>query len=101
MGPRANEIHVPAKDVEELRQLIEQRVAGLELPEQPAEARDPIAVVGRPLGVRPAARVHGAELDQPERPARQPHALLDEEHGPPGVELDQEGDQPDDGGQDE
>ena len=45
--------------------------------------------------------MHAAELDQAERPPGQPHALLDEEHGTPGVELDEEPDQAKDGRQDD
>src|SRR5439155_17656724 len=45
--------------------------------------------------------MHRAELDQLEGPSGQPHALLDEEHGAPRVQLDQEPDQAEDGSQDD
>ena len=68
-------------------------------PEPFPDARDPIAVVLLPLGLGAARGVHGPELDQPEGQPGQPHALLDEEHGTAGVELDQQHDQDEDGRQ--
>src|SRR6266850_1170319 len=96
VGPRPHEVHVGPKDVDELGQLVEP-----EPPEPPPEARDPIVVVPFPLGLRAADRLHRTELDQFEGSTGQPHALLDEEHGAAGVELDQEHDHSEEGRQDD
>src|SRR5438876_1195091 len=92
MGPRTHEVHVAPEDVDELGKLVQPK-----LPQPHPDARDPIAVVLLPLGLRPADRAHGAELDQLEGLPVQPHALLDEEHGTTRVELDQQHDEADEG----
>ena len=71
-GQRAwsNSAHVSAKDVDELRQLIEARGA-----QHAADARD-------------SAMSHGAELEDGKRPPVAAEALLAEQNGPPVLQDD-------------
>src|SRR2546426_153141 len=94
VGPRTHEVHFAPEDVDELWQLVQP-----EPPQPLPDARDSVAVVPLPLGSRPTDRVHGAELDQLEGPSEQSHALLDEEHRSPRVQLDHEQDQTEQGHQ--
>src|SRR5438034_11506380 len=96
MRPWPHEVHVAPQDIDELGQLVDS-----EPPEPLPHPRDPIAIVPLPLGLRPADRMHGAELDQLEGSTAQPDALLDEEHRAARVELDQEHDQTEEGCQDD
>src|SRR3989449_8292048 len=89
--PWTYEVHVATEDVDELWKLVEP-----EPPEQPPDACDPIIVVPLPLRRRPADRPHSAELHQLEGSPTHSHALLDEEHGAAGVELDEKHDQTED-----
>src|SRR5438128_8728669 len=87
LRPWADEAHVAAQDVDELRDLVE-AIA----PEHGAQPRDAAAVVAQD-GVR-LARVedaHGAELDETEEPAVKADTLLDEEDGAAALQLDAEG----------
>ena len=86
--PRPDQVHLAAQHVDELRQLVE-AVA----PQAAPQARDPLGVVGFPLGVVALDGMHGAELDELEGPPAAAHTLLDEEHGAARVELDGDRDQ--------
>src|SRR5690348_6593611 len=57
MWARTHEVHVPAKHVDELRQLVEAK-----FPEPAADARDPRRVVRLPLAVGARLLAHAAEL---------------------------------------
>src|SRR5262249_34476243 len=94
MGPRANEIHVAAHNVRELRKLIE-----MELPEPPPDPGDPVAIVADPLGRLLAGGAHGTKLDQLETLPAQAEALLNEKHRSTGIQLDRQRDQQEEGRQ--
>ena len=90
VGARADEAHLPAEDVDELRQLVQPRAA-----EPAARARDPRValddsegVLGDPLLAADGDRVrdHRAELEHPEGPALQAGARRDEDDRPAGVQ---------------
>ncbi len=85
--PRSHQVHLAAQDVDELGQLVEP------IPSQPpSQARDAIAIVALPLGAGSLDGVHGAELDEREGPPAAADALLKEEDGTSGIELDGERD---------
>ena len=90
LGPRADDGHVAAQHVPELRQLVD-----VEAAQQPADPRRARVVVTRPdrAGVVLGADVHRAELVDVERLAVEPHPLLLVEHGPRGRLLDEERDE--------
>ena len=89
LGPRADDGHVAAKDVPELRQLVDVRSA-----QEPAERRHPRIVGCRPHRSGLALRiiVHRSELDDGERLAVQARALLAIEHRPAGRQAHDERD---------
>ena len=75
VGPGADQAHVPGKDVEELRQLVDPAA-----PEKLAQRRDPVGlqrIVGAPRD--PVRRPHGAEFHRAEGPAIAAHPGLQEE----------------------
>ena len=79
LGTRADQAHVTAQDVVELRQLVE-----LGMAQEAAETGDTRIVVSghtRADGIR--AHLHGAELVQAERAEREPDALLLVQHRHP------------------
>ncbi len=89
LGPRADEAHVAAEDVEELGQFVDVR--------PPKPAADPGAAVvagrgpdgpGLPLGVD----AHAPELEHAEQPAPLPDALLHVEDRPAGRDQDRDRD---------
>lgn len=99
-GSRPHEAHLPPKDVPELGELVEARLA-----EEPADLRDAGVVLHlehRPLHLVLGHElllalfrvdVHGAELPAPEDPAVHPDAPLGKEERTGGVEADGEGDE--------
>jgi hypothetical protein len=99
-GPRADEAHLAAQDVDQLRQLVDRGPA-----QKAADARDPRvladlehdAVVGLvELGELGLARLrvgeHRTELEDRELVAVAAHASLTEEHRAARVELDRDRD---------
>ena len=98
LGPRADQAHVSAQDVPELRQLVD-----LGLPQEVSDARDSRVAAHRdPRADLRGVVDHGAELEHGERPEVPPHAPLAEEHGARAVEPDRDGrDQEDRGEQDQ
>src|SRR5205807_3080837 len=89
LGTRADEAHLTAQDVPELRKLVE-----AEAPEERPEPRAPRVVRPRPDGAGLALGIHAhrAELEHLEAPAVQTHPLLAVEDGPGGGELEEDGD---------
>src|SRR5258705_1074149 len=89
LRPRPHEAHLAVQHVEELRQLVEARP-----PQGNAERGTPRIILARPhrsrlrLGVHP----HRPELQHPEAPAVDPHALLAIEDGPRRGELERDRD---------
>ena len=81
--PRPHQVHLTLQDVEQLRQLV-QAVAAQPFPQR----RDPLGIVAFPFGMRAVDGMHRPELDETEGPSAASDALLDEEHGAPGVEPD-------------
>src|SRR5213596_762094 len=84
LGARADEAHLTAQDVPELRQLVQ-----AEAPEERPEPRAPRVVRPRPDGAGLALGVHAhrAELEHLEGAPVQPHPLLAVEDGAGGGEL--------------
>ena len=73
--PRADDAHVAAQDVDQLRDLVQAQRA-----QQPAQPGEP-PVVGKQVAEAVAAVGHRTELQHRERPAEHPGALLTEQHG--------------------
>jgi len=87
LGPRADERHLAAQDVEKLRQLVDARAA-----QDAAHGRDARVVLhGELRAVRLRVHDHGAELDEGETLAVARIALLAKEHRPAVVRLDGDG----------
>ena len=100
MRARADEVHLAAEDVDQLRQLVEAKAA------QPlANPCDPVAVVAHPLRGRSVSRAHGPKLEQLQAPSAQADSIVDEKDWTRRVEFDGQHDERqqrrehDDGGQ--
>src|SRR5262245_4736187 len=85
---RPDQAHVTAQDVDELRELVEPRLA-----QEASQARDAgVADLGPDgSGLALGVDVHRAQLEEHEHAAVLAHALLPEEHGPRGIELAEDG----------
>ena len=87
LGPGAHEAHVVLEHVEELRQLVDARLA-----DDPAHARNAGVVFGGPFGdARFRVLAHGAELDQLELPAVLAHPALEIKDRARRIEFDRQG----------
>jgi hypothetical protein len=86
LRPRADEAHVAAQHVQELRQLVELRAR-----EEGADAREAVVLVRGERDARGRV-VHLAELEHPQPPAVAADAVDLEERGAGGVEPDEQGD---------
>ena len=99
--PRADEAHVAAQDVQELRQLVEAELARITPPTRVTRGslrilktgpRRLVELLERRLALLGVGH-HRAELEEAEAPAAESDALLHEEHRAARVELDDEGEQ--------
>src|SRR5690606_28566783 len=90
LGPRPNPAHLPADDVDDLRQLVEPRTA-----QDLAEAGNALVARSRHEGVtagRIGRPVHGTKLDHAKKAAAISHAGLPNERRTAAVPADSESD---------
>jgi hypothetical protein len=93
--PRADEGHLPAQDVHEVRQLVDRRA-----PQERADARDPVVALvdGEPGAHALGARDHRPELVDLEGAPVLAHAPLAVDRMPGRLEADEQGGDPQDRG---
>ncbi len=97
LGPGPDHAHIPADDVDELRQLVHRELAQ-------DSAQTGLAGVVRGGPARPArlrVGAHGAKFDHGEGAGVQAHALLNVEHRAGGFQLDKQGDEQHEGGEED